>query len=377
LTNAPGDLGLGCTAAGLTLAGTPLLRKTEAGFVVRSPAEIEALVEAACPNRPFQTRQLAGLAKVAEALNGGDIARAMIAAVLLRLPELDFLGAVRVARMNDALSKYDPNEPRDRRGRWTTDDSDTTTPPIPNSAGSHAGGPDVGEATVMPVSYQPQTTPTNLKAVDFAIGQVGDGIGSRYGFVGRNDEVRGRHQRELHGQWAAKCNIFVHDAYDAAGAAPALANGRMPVAKDWYDVKTSISAGNRGRFEVVAKGDLSKIDPKLLQSGDVISNGEHVGLYVPIVYAGDGANVSGYSKGQIRNGGVTPGKILVEPRTISAAATTLGNFFSPSRTQPFLGGVTWNNWGFRGDANDRDVVVRRLITPAARKKPATDRTSPV
>jgi len=43
LTNEPGGLGLSCTAAGLLLAGTPLLRKTATGFAPRSVAEVASL----------------------------------------------------------------------------------------------------------------------------------------------------------------------------------------------------------------------------------------------------------------------------------------------------------------------------------------------
>jgi len=44
----------------------------------------------------------------------------MIAAVFLRLPDLDPDGADGIAKVDALLQKYDPNEPRDRRGRWTT-----------------------------------------------------------------------------------------------------------------------------------------------------------------------------------------------------------------------------------------------------------------
>ncbi len=60
LTNEPGGLGLSCTEAGLSLAGVPLLRKSEMGFVPRPAAEIEALVRAACGRRiPWATKCVA------------------------------------------------------------------------------------------------------------------------------------------------------------------------------------------------------------------------------------------------------------------------------------------------------------------------------
>jgi hypothetical protein len=64
----------------------------------------------------------AGLAVAARALNEGDLGRAMIATLRLRLADLNWNAAVRLAQVDDALAKYDPDEPRDARGRWTRGD---------------------------------------------------------------------------------------------------------------------------------------------------------------------------------------------------------------------------------------------------------------
>jgi hypothetical protein len=61
------------------------------------------------------------------------MAGATIAAVHLRLPELDRDAAERIADADDALAKYDPNEPRDWRGRWTADDNPDATAAAANS----------------------------------------------------------------------------------------------------------------------------------------------------------------------------------------------------------------------------------------------------
>jgi hypothetical protein len=82
--------------------------------------EIEALMAQAYPGLAARGRLRSGLATVADALNAGDVSKAMIAALHLRLPELDRDGAARIGQADDALSKYDPSEPRDSRGRWTT-----------------------------------------------------------------------------------------------------------------------------------------------------------------------------------------------------------------------------------------------------------------
>jgi hypothetical protein len=62
-----------------------------------------------------------GLAVVAKALNVGDLGKAMVAAVRLRLPDLDPAGAERLTSADETLAKaYNEQEPRDWRGRWTT-----------------------------------------------------------------------------------------------------------------------------------------------------------------------------------------------------------------------------------------------------------------
>ncbi len=141
----------------------------------------------------------------------------------------------------------------------------------------------------------------------------------------------------------------------------------MPLAKDWFDVNTSITTRNGDRFEVVAAGDLSKSDLSRLQPGDIISNGTHVGIYAPVLYTSGEDGVPGYSDRQIRNLGddssLARGEQWVQPRTVSAATPNERNMLSPSPTQPFFGGVTWNTWGFRGDKHDDNVVVRRLVKP--------------
>jgi hypothetical protein len=122
LTNEPGGLGLSCTQDGLTLAGMPLLRKTTAGFVPRPAAEIAALITAAYGEDRTRLQSSVGL--IAESLNGGNFARAAIAAVLTGTPELDTEAVRRLAKVAAKLAKYDEDEPRDWHGRWTDDDVD-------------------------------------------------------------------------------------------------------------------------------------------------------------------------------------------------------------------------------------------------------------
>ena len=150
LTNEPGALGLSCSASGLALAGVALLDKGENGFTPRSAGDVEALLKRAYPEHDGPIDLSSGLAVVASALNTGDLTKAMIAAVFLKLPELDWDGAVRIARAEEALAKYDPAQPRDWHGRWTTRD------------GAHVA------ANLLARSHRPKGVDTRQLAADLA-----------------------------------------------------------------------------------------------------------------------------------------------------------------------------------------------------------------
>lgn len=120
LTDDVQSYGLDCSKTGLALAGVPLLYQGNAGFSARRPEEIHWLLSSAYQRQPNVGAIETGLNAVARALNAGEIGRAMIAAILLKLPELDWAGAARIAQAEDVLAKYDPDEPRDWHGRWTS-----------------------------------------------------------------------------------------------------------------------------------------------------------------------------------------------------------------------------------------------------------------
>jgi hypothetical protein len=113
-------LGLDCSAVGLSLAGAPLPHKGAQGFSARPKEEVDVLIKAAYGETVDPARLADGLDVVARALSSGDLGRAMIAALRLKLPDLDEGAAARVADVDGALAKYDPSERRDWRGRWTT-----------------------------------------------------------------------------------------------------------------------------------------------------------------------------------------------------------------------------------------------------------------
>jgi hypothetical protein len=125
LTNETGGLGLSCNPDGLFLAGVPLLRKTQAGFEPRPASEIAALIKAAYGRDGNRIPLQSSLGLIVRALNSGDFALAAIAAVQTRTPELSCEAAARLMNVDKQLTKrnltkFDPDEPRDWHGRWTT-----------------------------------------------------------------------------------------------------------------------------------------------------------------------------------------------------------------------------------------------------------------
>jgi hypothetical protein len=106
--------------SGLSLAGVPLMQTTVMGFAPRSMDEVSSLLKSAYGPDFDLSERASSLSVVAEALNHGDLGRAMIAALQLKLPDLDWEAAANLARAEDRLLKYNEAEPRDWRGWWTT-----------------------------------------------------------------------------------------------------------------------------------------------------------------------------------------------------------------------------------------------------------------
>jgi hypothetical protein len=104
--NAADNLGLAFTDDGLLLGRTPLIERRDGRFVVRERSEIARLIKYSFPNGIAIDRLLPGLAAVASALNANDQARARIAAVHLRIPNLPSLAARDATIAEDALIKF-------------------------------------------------------------------------------------------------------------------------------------------------------------------------------------------------------------------------------------------------------------------------------
>lgn len=104
------NLGLACAADGLVLGRTRLIERRDEGFIVRERSEIERLLRRAYESDPPVERIMQGLATVARALNANDQCLARIAAVHLRLPDLQTQAARDAVEAEDRLIKYARDE---------------------------------------------------------------------------------------------------------------------------------------------------------------------------------------------------------------------------------------------------------------------------
>jgi hypothetical protein len=124
LTKRGGDA-LCCDLRGVALGPVALVEVAEANgrrvYRVRPAEEIaRTLALAYDPFTPDDlARRLSGLEVAARALEAGDMAKAAVATVLLKLPPLSADAIAKLAR-DPTLKKYSPDQPRDERGRWTS-----------------------------------------------------------------------------------------------------------------------------------------------------------------------------------------------------------------------------------------------------------------
>jgi hypothetical protein len=106
----PQNLGLACTDDGLLLGCTSLIERRDGRFVVRARDEIERLLKRAYEREPPVDRLMAGLTRVASALNANDQCLARITAVHLRIPDLASLAVRDAIAAEDTLIKYARDE---------------------------------------------------------------------------------------------------------------------------------------------------------------------------------------------------------------------------------------------------------------------------
>ena len=131
----PNGRGLRCDAEGLFLGRDALLQRDRDGnFEARPVGELRKVLHRAYGDDANWESHVRSVKLVAAALNKGDLARAMMTAVLMRLPEPG--SPISIADVDGVLAKagFDPDEPRDEQGRWTTDGSESAAPAATNAS---------------------------------------------------------------------------------------------------------------------------------------------------------------------------------------------------------------------------------------------------
>lgn len=182
---------------------------------------------------------------------------------------------------------------------------------VPDSSAARMNLPDKPITSASLVGSTPEEI--SKKAADWAQSQTGN---TDYQWIDSSDKIGGRLRPSLPwglgGKAAPKCNIFVGDAFAKAGIHinnPQANGAAYPGTEEWASGKAKVPG-----FRVLGPKER-------LQAGDVMTNGHHVGIYVP------GPNG--------------------EDMTVSAAVPGKGD------------AVVHNRWGFRGD--EGSMTVRRFV----------------
>ena len=121
--------GLAVDLDGVTLGpDLPLVRRTSKGYLVADADEISLLIDVAFGGRGITKALTNHLASIARALNSGDLAKAQILGLYFPIGELTERQLDRFRRARVSKSNFNPEEPRDERGRWTSGPPGTVTP---------------------------------------------------------------------------------------------------------------------------------------------------------------------------------------------------------------------------------------------------------
>ena len=225
-----GGSGLSCDAGGLALAGVPLLYRTAAGFVPRQRDELDHLLRHANQGREQPlTLPVSGLLAVAWALNRNDLAKAQLAAVFMRVPELDPDSVMRLIMADDVLTKYSPDQPRDDHGRWSADGGGPAGP----SSSTHAAevartflAHHVAHASILPngTAVKSAPRPELVEAIkQYATTPIGQKVLS----YANEHGVTQQFTYDPRGQGPQTSKSTSNISYNAAGIA-AYANGKAP-----------------------------------------------------------------------------------------------------------------------------------------------------
>lgn len=111
-------LGLCCDEDGLFLGNTPLLERRTSGFAPRPQGDLESIFSHGFGFAASLDHVMGGLTAVASALNAGDLCRARIAAVHLRIPDLPDEFARLDMQLEDLARKIDRVAKTAAAGDW-------------------------------------------------------------------------------------------------------------------------------------------------------------------------------------------------------------------------------------------------------------------
>lgn len=141
LRKARGGLGLACAEDGLFLGHSPLLERKGNKLVPRPQAELKRLLARGFGFEVPLDRVTGGLDTVASALNAGELCRARIAAVHLRIPDLPDAFAQLDMQIEDVRLKLDRIAKAAAAGDWDPDKHPRTgTAPNPGWFAPTEGG---------------------------------------------------------------------------------------------------------------------------------------------------------------------------------------------------------------------------------------------
>lgn len=151
----PRNRGLRCDGDGLFLGRNALLDRDRVGnFQARPTGDLRKIFDGIYRGQTNWESRIRSVRLVANALNKGEMARAMMTAVLMRLPDPD--SSIRIADVDSVLAKagFNSDEARDERGRWTNGGSDGESEIAGNSSESRVAADPQKPSAVMDSNFR-------------------------------------------------------------------------------------------------------------------------------------------------------------------------------------------------------------------------------
>src|SRR5260221_7991007 len=132
----PDRMGLSCTDQGVCWGPLALVERQSDGggrnrFVPRDQNQLERILGTAFGLKADLTTRMNGLRTIAKALNEGNLGRAQIVTLHLKLPPLPDTDTSKRLEIAEQLVKFnfDPNQLRDERGKWSLEGEASSAKP--------------------------------------------------------------------------------------------------------------------------------------------------------------------------------------------------------------------------------------------------------